>query len=165
MKAKLKRRVDKKLGQIMIELGFISKEQLSQGLAAHDKEEKRSLIGKILLGLGFVTEENVICALSAQYPLPYLPLDNYSVNPEAVSMVSRDIADRHVIVPIEKMGRNLTIAMSNPLDLEALAEIELASQCSVQPVIATASEILRTISRYYSDDKIKTFPMLPHDSS
>ena len=109
------------------------------------------LIGEILVELGFVKEDDIAQALTAQYGFPYLPLSNYDVDKDITSIIPGRVARQYLLVPIDKIGNNLTLAMSNPLNVQAIEDVELLSGCSVQTFVSTSSDIKRAIEKYYKD--------------
>jgi len=104
-----------------------------------------------LVDLGFAKEEDIAQALTAQYGFPYLPLSNYEISPEIIDIIAGRVAKQYVLIPIDKIGNNLTIVMSNPLNIQAIEDVELISGCSVQTFVSTSSDIKRAIEKYYRD--------------
>lgn len=144
------RRINNKpLGELLLDRGIINQSQLDQSLDL--QREKSGLIGEILVELGFVKEEDVAQALTAQYGFPYLPLGNYDVDMDITSIIPGRVARQYLLVPIDKIGNNLTLAMSNPLNVQAIEDVELLSGCSVQAFVSTSSDIKRAIEKYYKD--------------
>ncbi len=141
--------LNKQLGELLIERGIINEGQLEKALVM--QKEKGGLIGELLVALGFVKEEDIAQALTAQYGFPYLPLSNYDINPEIINIVPGRVARQYLLVPIDKIGNNLTLAMSNPLNVQAIEDVELLSGCSVQTFVSTSSDIKRAIEKYYKD--------------
>ena len=139
--------VNKPLGEILVERGVISRAKLEQVLVF--QKEKGLLFGEALVEMKLATEEDVVQALTCQYGFPYLPLANYEIAPEAVATVTLNICKQYSVVPIDKIGRSLTLAMANPLDVQALEELEKSTGCSVQAFVSTATEINNAINRYY----------------
>ena len=129
--------------------GVINQGQLDQALNL--QRIKGGLIGEILVELGFSKEEDIAQSLTAQYGFPYLPLSNYDVNPEITGIIPGRVARQYLLVPIDKIGNNLTLAMSNPLNIQAIEDVELLSGCSVQTFVSTSSDIKRAIEKYYKD--------------
>jgi type IV pilus assembly protein PilB len=84
-----------------------------------------------------------------QYGFPYLPLSNYEIDPETLGIIPERVAKQYMLIPIDKIGNNLTIAMSNPLNIQAIEDIELLSGCKVQTFVSTSSDIKRAIEKYY----------------
>jgi type IV pilus assembly protein PilB len=144
------RRVNnKQLGELLLDRGAITQSQLDQALNV--QRDKGGLIGEIMVELGFVKEDEIAQSLTAQYGFPYLPLSNYDVNAEITSIIPGRVARQYLLVPIDKIGNNLTLAMSNPLNVQAIEDVELLSGCSVQTFVSTASDIKRAIEKYYKD--------------
>ncbi len=143
----LRRIINKQLGELLLERGIISQIQLNQALDI--QHAKGGLIGEILVELGFAKEEDIAQSLTAQYGFPYLPLSNYDVNPEITNIIPSRVARQYLLVPIDKIGNNLTLAMSNPLNIQAIEDVELLSGCSVQTFVSTSSDIKRAIEKYY----------------
>lgn len=139
--------VNKQLGEILVERGVFSRAKLAEVLAY--QKEKGVLFGEALVELKLATEEDVVQALTCQYGFPYLPLANYEIAPEVVATVPLDVCRKYCLVPIDKIGRNLTLAMANPLNIEALEDVENISNFSVQAFVSTATEIKSAINRYY----------------
>jgi type IV pilus assembly protein PilB len=145
----IRRIINKQLGELLIERGIISQAQLDKALVV--QQERGGLIGEILVELGFAKEEDIAQALTAQYGFPYLPLSNYDINPEIINIVPGRVARQYLLIPIDKIGNNLTLAMSNPLNVQAIEDVELLSDCSVQTFVSTSSDIKRAIEKYYKD--------------
>ena len=140
---------NKPLGELLLDRGIINQSQLDQSLDL--QREKGGLIGEILVELGFVKEDDIAQALAAQYGFPYLPLSNYDVDMDIANIIPGRVARQYLLVPIDKIGNNLTLAMSNPLNVQAIEDVELLSGCSVQTFVSTSSDIKRAIEKYYKD--------------
>lgn len=145
----IKKLINKQLGELLIERGVINQRQLEKALIY--QREKGGLIGEILVDLGFAKEEDIAQALTAQYGFPYLPLANYDINPEVTNVVPGRVARQYLLIPIDKIGKNLTIAMSNPLNVQAIEDVELLTGCNIQTFVSTSSDIKKTIEKYYKD--------------
>lgn len=143
----IRRIINKQLGELLLERGIVSQRQLDNALTI--QREKGGLLGEILVELGFAKEEDIAQALTAQYGFPYLPLSNYDINPEVVEIVPGRVVKQYMLIPIDKIGNNLTLAMSNPLNLQAIEDVELLSGCNVQTFVSTSSDIKKAIAKYY----------------
>jgi type IV pilus assembly protein PilB len=139
--------VNKQIGEILVERGVLSRVQLEKVLAL--QKTKNLLFGEALVELKMGTEEDVIQALTCQYGFPYLPLANYEIAPEVVATVALATCKQYCLIPIDKIGRSLTLAMANPLNIQALEDVEKLTNCSVQSFISTPTEINNAINRYY----------------
>lgn len=143
-----KRIPSKKLGELLVERGVITGEQLEHALKV--QQEKGGLIGQVIVSLGYATEETIAQAITAQYGFPYLPLNNYEIDTEIVKLVPKNVASQFCLIPVDKIGNNLTIAMYNPLNSLAIEDIELLSGLCVQIFVSTASDINKAIEKYYT---------------
>lgn len=143
----LRRISPKQLGELLVERAVISAAQLDKALAV--QKDKGGLIGEILVSLGMVKEETIAQTLTSQYGFPYLPLANYEIAPDVVAIIPYNVAKQYCLIAIDKIGTNLTVAMANPLNIQAVEDIELISNCSVQIFIATTSDIKKAIEIYY----------------
>lgn len=133
----------------MIERNIINRAQLEKALML--QRERGGLIGEILVELGFVREEDIAQALTAQYGFPYLPLGSYEINSDIVNIVPVRVARQYLLIPIDKIGNNLTLAMSNPLNIQAIEDVEMITNCSVQTFVSTASDIKKAIEKHYKN--------------
>ena len=141
--------INKQLGELLIERGIIDQGHLDKALAL--QKEKGGLIGEILVELGFIREEDIAQALTAQCGFPYLPLSNYEINSEVLEIIPARVARQYVLIPIDKIGNNLSVAISNPLNVQAIEDIELLTGSNVHIFVATSSDIKKTIEKYYKD--------------
>jgi len=139
--------ITKQLGEVLMERGIINQQQLDAAIEA--QRGKGGLIGEILVDMGFAKEDEIAQALTAQYGFPYLPLSSYEINPEVFNIVPGRVARQYLLIPIDKIGNSLTVAMSNPLNINAVEDVELLSGCSVQTFVATSSDIRTAIDKYY----------------
>lgn len=149
----IRRIVSKQLGELLIEKGVINNAQLERALKL--QQEKGGLIGQILVMLGFATEEEIAQALTVQYGFPYLPLEFYQINKEAIKLIPENVANQYNLIAIDKIGELLTIAMSNPLNVQAVEDIEMLTKCKVQTFVSTMTDINNAIKKYYGKDAQK----------
>ncbi len=136
------------LGQVLIERRFITPEQLD--MAIEQQRTTRRRLGLVLLELGFTNHDAVLGALSVQLGVPATRLNGYTVNPDAVQALPERIARKHGVVPLQKTGVTLQIAIASPNDLAALDDIRFASGCQIQTFVALEDEIAAAIDRFYS---------------
>ncbi len=142
-----KRIISKQLGELLIERKVINQKQLKKALEV--QKEKGGLLGEILVSLGYAKEEEIAQALTAQYGFPYLPLRSYEIDPEIVKLIPANVATHYCFIPIDKIGNNLTISMSNPLNIQAIEDVEYITKCSVQSFVSTTTDIREAIKKYY----------------
>jgi len=143
----IKRLVTKQLGELLVERGVISASQLEQALKV--QKERGGLIGQVLVMLGFAKEDEIAQILTVQYGFPYLPLGSYEISREAILLIPENVAKQYNLIPVDKMGDLLTIAMSNPLNVQAIEDVEMLAQCKVQVFVSTMTDISNAILKYY----------------
>ncbi|MGD9015041.1 MAG: hypothetical protein PVI33_03350 [Candidatus Omnitrophota bacterium] len=137
----------KLIGELLMARKLITKEQLDTGLAI--QQEKGGLIGEILVALGYVEEADIALALTSQYGFPYLPLESYEISPEIIQIIPEEVARQYLLLPIDKFGNNLSIAISNPLDSQAIEQVEKLVGINIQIFVSTSTDIKNAIEKYY----------------
>ena len=145
-----RRIITKRIGEVLLERGVITRKQLEEALAY--QKDHGGLIGQILIHLKFTTEEEVALALTAQYGFPYLPLDNYEIDSGLTSVIPEQVARDYCLIPIDRIGNALTLAMADPSNTRAIEDIELMTKCVVQTFVSTPSDIGKAIEKYYKHD-------------
>ena len=143
-----KKRIDKPLGELLVARGIINRKQLDEVVKV--QREKGGLIGEIIVSLGYTKEEEIAYALSLQYGFPYLPLQNYDIPRELLEAIPEQVANQYCLIPIDKIGNTLTVAMANPLNPQAIDDIEYLTKCEAQIFVATTSDIRDAIRKCYS---------------
>lgn len=143
-----KKATSKHLGELLVERGVINREQINISLE-HQKKNPGHLLGEVLVELKFATEKDIAQALTCQYGFPYLPLSSYEIDAEVIRSVPENVCRQFCLVPIDKIGKSLTVAMSNPLNIQALEDVELITGCSVQVFVSTATDVKQSIDKYY----------------
>lgn len=139
----MRERSKKRVGEILIEDGVLTSENLEEALLQQKKEG--SIIGQILIRLGYVTEENLVSALSKQLSIPYLPLPNYSVNMEIVREYGYDFSKQNMIIVFDQDDRYIYVATADPLNDIALEHIENKSGHRAQVFLSTPTEIINML--------------------
>jgi hypothetical protein len=145
--AQARRLITKQLGELLLEKGIINQAQLDKALKI--QKEKGGLIGQIMVVLGYVKEEEIAQVLTVQYGFPYLPLESYEINADMIKLIPENVAKQYNLIAIDKIGNLLTISMSNPLNIQAVEDIEMLSGCKVQVFISTMTDINNAIKKYY----------------
>ncbi|MCK4912267.1 MAG: hypothetical protein KAS05_00930 [Candidatus Omnitrophica bacterium] len=145
--AKFHKQIDKPLGQILVERGVISNGQLKKAL----EKQKRDggLIGEIIVELGFAKEEDIAYCLSLQFGYPYLSLENYEIALDIMGIIPKNVASHYCLVPIDKISNTLTVAMANPLNIQAIEDLEDITQCDIQIFVSTPSDIRGSIEKFF----------------
>ena len=143
----IKRIVTKQLRELLMDRGIITPAQLEQALKA--QKERGGLIGQILVSLGYAKEEEIAQVLTVQYGFPYLPLASYEISKEALMLIPENVARQYNLVPVDKIGDLLTIAMSNPRNVQAIEDIEMLTRLKVQVFVSTMTDINDAVKKNY----------------
>lgn len=99
--------------------------------------------------LSFFTEDQGAMVLSQHYRVPTINLDEYEVNDEILQLVSKDLCERHSVLPVSRAGRSLIVAMLDPKDEAAITALKHVTGYNIEPVIATESAIRSALARYF----------------
>jgi type IV pilus assembly protein PilB len=138
----------KKLGDVLIEKGYVTPEQLQQALDKQPATGQR--LGDQLVDAGVITEEQLIDAISDRLAIPRLSLDAMVIDPAVIQRVPVDLARRYTLVPVFSIGSTITLAMADPLNIIAIEEIKYRTGCEIKRAVASISEIKKAIDDYYS---------------
>jgi type IV pilus assembly protein PilB len=148
-----KRLTEKKLGELLFENGVLTKEQLERALDVWRAKKGTLMSGEVFVELKFATEEDIVMALVKQYRFPHIALENCVVSDELIKLIPEQVAMKYKLLPIDKIGNNLTIAITNPLYAQALQEVKNLSGCEITVFIATASAIEAAIAKFYRKEE------------
>jgi len=140
-------REKRKIGEILIENGFITKEMLAEALEYQKKFGGN--ITQYLVSSGYIDEMNLARCISDQFSCPYLPLWAYDISANIIALVPYQAAQKYWLLPVDKMANLLTIVMADPFDETAIAEVEKLTNCKVQRFVGLLSDIITAIERYY----------------
>lgn len=141
----------KRLGEILLELNVINEDQLKVALDFAKKWNYK--LGASLVANNFIEEEKLIEILSKHLGLPIVDLRDYKENKNVLRLITPELAEKHTLFPvkfIQEGGRSLLlVAMADPLNLEAISEVEFISNYKVKPALAPQGLIEKLIRRYY----------------
>jgi type IV pilus assembly protein PilB len=140
------RKKTKQLGQILIEQGLISEQQLEEALRTQERVPKS--LGRILIDLRLIKESDLVRALAQQIGLEFVDLGDYPVDATAASLIPEPVARRYRALPIGERDGRLLVAMSDPANVYALDDIRTITGREVQPVVATAADVSAAIRKY-----------------
>ena len=143
----MKKILQKHLGEMLIDCRLITREQLEEALAL--QKEKGGLLGNLLVSLGYINEEAIAQALTAQYGFPYLPLAGYEIDPEVAKIIPEHVAKQYGLIAVDRVGSILTVAMSNPLNTEAIEDVEMLTHYKVQVFVTTSADVANSIKGVY----------------
>lgn len=146
--------VHEKLGKILVAGGHITEEKLAKALEEQEKRGfKQKQIGSFLVEMGYVSEEDVLKALGVQFNLPIIQLKGIGIDPKVLELIPEAMATRFKIFPLYLNEKDLTIAASDPTQIEVLDVLARQTRCKIQVVLALEKEILAAIESNYSAQK------------
>ena len=137
----------KSLGDFLVDLGVLSAEHLEK--ASQEQKQRGERLEQAIVRLGYATEELILQCLADYFNLPYVDLDTYLIDEKVVRTVPEEMARRHLLIPLFKIGSVMTVAMTNPLDLLALDEVRNWVKTEVEISISTEKKIEKAIEQYY----------------
>jgi type IV pilus assembly protein PilB len=142
----------KKIGEMLKEAGFIDEFQLQSALS-HQRNWGGKL-GHVLIELEFVREEELARVIAEKLKIPYVSLFEPGVPETVINLVKPEFARKYNVVPAAKDKGVLTLAMADPMDIEAIDAIRFATGLNIKPSLALESEIRDAIRKYYDGEEI-----------
>lgn len=146
-----------RLGDVLVNSGVITAEQLQKGLELQKGSGRK--LGETLVDEGITTEENIAKALSSQLGYEMVDLQDVSIDEEILNLVPPSILKKHKMIPFEysKMGMNvLRVAMSDPMNMAAMDDINIITNLQVEPVVATPRDVMLALDRYYGQAEVNS---------
>jgi type IV pilus assembly protein PilB len=141
----------RKLGQILVDAGLVSEDQLVQVLE-EQKESGRKHLGQMIIEKEWAREEDICLALSKQLNIPYVKLSELEIPKEVVETIAQKQAQRKLVFPYRKTGRRLRLAMANPLDYGTIDDLKFRTGLDISVAVTTEQEIREAIENYHTDD-------------
>jgi len=147
---------NERLGDILIREGLITRDQLSSALTEQRSSGHR--LGYVLVKLGLVQEIEVTKVLARQYRMPAVDLSRFEVDPKIVKLIPGDFALKHVVLPLKREGRTLTVAMADPTNSGVVDDLKFITRYDLFPVIAGEYTLRTLIEKHYesSDQQLQT---------
>src|SRR5688572_25313951 len=137
-----------RLGELLVREKLISLQQLRK--AQDEQKRSGSNLGYTLAKLGYLSDGEITNFLSTQYRLPAINLDEYEIDAEVIKLITKEMCEKHRIIPVSRSGASLIVAMGDPTNLNAIDDIKFLSGYNIEPVVASESSIQAAIERYYN---------------
>jgi type IV pilus assembly protein PilB len=138
------------MGDILLREKLVNMSQLHE---AQQVQKDGENLGYTLAKLGYLEESQLISFLSRQYGVPSINLDECEVPDDVVRLIPREVAERHVLMPIARQGSTLIVAMSDPGNIYAMDDIKFLTGLNVEAVVASETSIRKAIERYYGTSR------------
>ncbi|HXH92581.1 MAG TPA: type IV-A pilus assembly ATPase PilB [Thermoanaerobaculia bacterium] len=136
-----------RLGELLTKASLISQDQLKEALKL--QKDTGGKLGETLIKLGFVSEEDITECLSQQFGVPSISLVHFEIDPSVIKLIPADVARKYNILPVNKTGATITIAMADPTNVFAMDDIKFMTGYNVEPVVASELGIKSAIDNYY----------------
>jgi type IV pilus assembly protein PilB len=137
-----------RLGELLVREKLISLQQLRQAQEEQKKSGKN--LGFALAKLGYISDSEITNFLANQYRVPAVNLDEYEVDAEVLKLVSKDVCEKHRVLPLARAGSSLILAMADPTNLHAIDDIKFLTGYNIDPCVAAENAIVAAVDRYYN---------------
>lgn len=149
------RTLKEELIQILLDSNLLTTEQLDEALKI--QKEKKLKLRDILISQGYVNQRDLMAALSQKLDIPPISLSKIKINKDVVKLIPEEISRHYLLMPVSKIGKTLTIAMADPLNVFAIDDLKTLTNFIIKPIISNEDEIKNSIETYYSQIKDNKF--------
>jgi type IV pilus assembly protein PilB len=141
-----------RIGELLLKEGLISKDQLSKAL--QEQKQSGTRVGYNLVKLGFIQEIELTKILAKQHKMPAVDLSRFELDTKIAKMIPADLAHKHLVIPLKRDGRTLTVAIADPTNLGVLEDLKFITRYDIFPVLAGEYTLRRMIDKTFgaSDD-------------
>ena len=138
------------IGQYLVEQNLISNEQLERVLFAQRESQGQKRFGEVIVEMGYMSEIKFSQALAGKLKVPYVDLQTFKIDDEAVSKIPESLAKKHTVIAIDIVGKRLTVATDDPINFNILEDVKVITGMDTIPVLATRSAINKAIGDKYT---------------
>jgi type IV pilus assembly protein PilB len=138
-----------RLGDLLVRDGLITREQLEKAL--QEQKQNGTRVGYNLVKLGFIQETELTKALARQYKMPAVDLSRFEVDPRVAKLIPADLAIKHLVLPLKRDGRTLTVAMADPTNLGVLDDLKFITRYDIFPVIGGEFTLKSALDKLYEN--------------
>jgi len=138
-----------RLGELLVRENLISVQQLRK--AQEEQQKNGTRIGTALIKTGAIEESKLTDFLSKQYGVPAINLKDFDIDAEIIKLVPKEVAEKHLVIPVNRAGPSLIVAMCDPSNIYAVDDLKFLTGYNVEPVVASEISIRQAIERYYAE--------------
>jgi type IV pilus assembly protein PilB len=138
-----------RLGELLVRENLISVQQLRK--AQEEQQKTGTRIGTALIKTGAIEESKLTDFLSKQYGVPAINLKDFDIDAEIIKLVPKEVAEKHLVIPVNRAGPSLIVAMCDPSNIYAVDDLKFLTGYNVEPVVASEISIREAIERYYAE--------------
>jgi type IV pilus assembly protein PilB len=140
-----------KLGEILVRENLISPQHLREALDY--QREHGGRLGFNLVKLGLISDDMITAVLSRQYGIPSVNLDLFNIEPSVISLIPQEVAQKHSVLPLSRVGATLTLAMVDPTNVFAMDDVKFMTGLNVEPVVVAEGSVQLAIAKYYGSSR------------
>jgi type IV pilus assembly protein PilB len=152
-----------KLGDLLVKAKLVTPEQVDAALLSQRAEGGK--FGEALIRIGAVSEQDITETLSQQFGVPSIDLAHFEIDPAIIKVVPGEVARKYGVLPVNKTGATLTIAMSDPTNVFAMDDIKFMTGYNVEPVVASEASLRRAIDKHYGTPRSVVLKERPKGST
>src|SRR5918997_6563675 len=142
-----------RIGDLLLREGLVTKEQLARALQEQNQNGTR--IGYNLVKLGFVQEAELTRILARQFRMPAVDLSRFEVDARIARLIPTDLATKHLVLPLKRDGRTLTVAMADPTNLGVIDDLKFITRYDIFPVIAGEYTLRNAVEKFYEASDVQ----------
>ena len=137
----------KRLGDILVESGFLNASELAEALSTQKETGKR--LGEVIVESGLMTEFDILRAVSSQYDYPIIDLTSIEVDPKATALLTQKFCEENVVLPIGFDDDKLVVAIDDPMNITIEDELQFQTGYQISLMLATHTSIIDAIKVHY----------------
>jgi len=147
-----------RIGEVLAREGLISKEQLSRALQEQTQSGMR--LGYCLVKLGYIDENELTKVMARQHRMPAVDLTRFEVDPRIIKLIPNDLAIKHLILPLKRDGRTLTVAMADPGNIAVIDDLKFITRYDIFPVLAGEFTLRNFVEKHYEGSDVQMAALL-----
>ena len=141
----------RKLGELLIESGLLTAENIKNALEFQKKTGKR--LGEVLVEMKIISAEEIAFALAMQLKIPFIDLRDHDIQSDIIEAIPEEVCKKFACVPVAMKNNILDVAMADPLDLNIMKDLQFITGYNIQPAISTPTQIVETLQKHYYPEK------------
>jgi type IV pilus assembly protein PilB len=140
-----------RLGELLVRENLITLQQLQK--AQDQQRTSGGRLGFNLTRLGYIEETELTAFLSKQYGVPSINLADFEIDTDVIKLVPKDVATRHQVIPVNRAGASLIVAMADPSNIFAIDDLKFLTGYNIEVVVASDGAIRESIEKYYGAER------------
>ncbi len=141
--------MSQRLGELLIRKNLISSQQLQK--AQEERKKTGGRLGTTLTQMGYIKEADLTSFLAQQYGVPSINLADFEIEADVIALIPKDVAAKHMVIPVNKSGANLIVAMGDPSNIMAMDDLKFLTGYNIEPVVSSEAAIKTAFEKYYNE--------------